>query len=139
MSKKEYARSALLLLLLVSSSIVVLRAPPGLAQDTFKEARLVYVLDYVKFRIKETENSNWRDVGVRTHFEYSLTGTNPKAGETFEYTVKVDVSPVDSFEVLITSSESGEPDIQVLEEEQLFFVTFNVSAQRVSGKKAIPL
>jgi len=140
MSKKEYARSALLLLLLVSSSIVVLRAPPGLAQDTFKEARLVYVLDYVKFRIKETENSNWRDVGVRTHFEYSLTGTNPKAGETFEYTVKVDVSPVDSFEVLITSSESGKPDIQVLEEkEQLFFVTFNISAQRVSGKKSYPV
>ena len=140
MSKKEYARSALLLLLLVSSSIVVLRAPPGLAQDTFKEARLVYVLDYVKFYIKETENSNLRDVGVRTHFEYSLTGTNPKAGETFEYTVKVDVSPVDSFEVLITSSESGKPDIQVLEEkEQLFFVTFNISAQRVSGKKSYPV
>jgi len=140
MSKKEYARSALLLLLIVSSSIVVLKAPPGLAQDTFKEARLVYVLDCVKFYIKETEDSDWRKVGVRTHFEYSLTGTNPEDGETFEYTIKVDVSPADSFEVLITSSQSGEPDIQVLEEkEQLFFVTFNISAQKVSGKKSYPV
>ncbi len=140
MSNKEYARLALLLLLIISPSIVVLRVPPGLAQDTFKEARLVYVLDCVKFYIKETEDSDWRKVGVRTHFEYSLTGTNPKAGETFEYTVKVDVFPADSFEVLITRSESGEPDIQVLEEqEQLFFVTFNVSAQKVSGKKSYPV
>ena len=140
MSNKKYARLALLLLLIISPSIVVLRAPSGLVQGIFKEARLVYVLDCVKFYIKETEDSNWREVGVRTHFEYSLTGTNPRTGETFEYTVKVDVSPADSFEVLITSSQPGEADIQVLEEqEQLFFVTFNVSAQKVSGKKSYPV
>ncbi|MCD6088783.1 hypothetical protein J7K07_03580, partial [Candidatus Bathyarchaeota archaeon] len=92
MSNKKYARLALLLLLIISPSIVVLRAPSGLVQGIFKEARLVYVLDCVKFYIKETEDSNWREVGVRTHFEYSLTGTNPRTGETFEYTVKVDVS-----------------------------------------------
>ena len=138
MSGKEYVRSALLLLLIVSSSIVVLKASSGLAQDAFKEARLVYVLDYVKFSIKETEDSNWREVGAMTYFTYSLTGTNPGAGETFEYIVKVDVSPADSFEVLVTSSQSGEPDVQVLE-EQLFFITFNVSVQKVSGKKSYPV